>query len=87
MLDQGMTLAEIAPLLPIRTNDTVTALTLSPEANLALGQALERTKRILDEIGDMKDGQVDLDDRLRRVEKWMSRPWWRRLFRRPPWLD
>jgi len=77
-LAQGRTLAEVAPSLPVLEADVpTTALVLSPEANLALGQALERTSRLSDSV-------TDHDDRLAALEAWFREPWYRRLFGRPP---
>ena len=77
-LARGQTLADVAPSLPVLEADVpTTALVLSPEANLALGQALERTSRLSDSV-------TDHDDRLAALEAWLREPWWRRLFGRPP---
>lgn len=77
-LAQGKTLAEIAPGLPVvDPEQPSTALTLSPEANLALGQALERTARVSETVSDH-------DERLEKLERWLREPWYRRLFGRPP---
>ena len=77
-LAQGRTLAEVAPSLPVVEPEAPsTALTLSPEANLALGQALERTAR-------MSHAVSEHDDRLDRLEAWARLPWYRRLFGPPP---
>lgn len=77
-LARGRTLAEVAPSLPVLEVDApTTALVLSPEANLALGQALERTSRLSDSV-------TDHDDRLAALEAWFREPWYRRLFGSPP---
>ena len=77
LLDDGLTLAQIAERLPaIEPNQPVTALTLSTEASMALGQALERTARLTDDVSD-------LDVRVDQLERWLALPWWRRIFTRP----
>ena len=78
MMGRGMTLADIADVLPIQpaTDEASTALTLSPEANLALGSVIERARQIGDEL-------IDQDDRLRRIEKWAALPWWQKIFSKP----
>ena len=76
LLDAGLTLAQIAERLPaISADQPVTALTLSTEASMALGQVLERTARL-------SDNMSEIDDRLDRFERWLSLPWWRRIFTR-----
>ena len=78
MMGRGMTLADIADVLPIQpaTDEASTALTLSPEANLALGSVIERARQIGDEL-------VSQDERLERLESWAALPWWKKLFRQP----
>ncbi len=78
MLGQALTIEQVAARLPIiQPGEPTTALTLSPEANLALGQALERTARVSETVSDH-------DDRLKRLEDWLRLPWYRRMFGRPP---
>jgi len=74
----GMQLAEIADVLPVVPADEneSTSVVLAPEANLALGQVIERARAIGDEL-------VDQDERLRRIEEFMKLPWYRRLFKKP----
>lgn len=77
-LAQGRTMAEVAPSLPVVDPEAPeTALTLSPEANLALGRALERTSILTETV-------TDHDDRLDRLEAWSRLPWYRRIFGPPP---
>ncbi len=77
-LAQGRTLAEIAPSLPVVDPEApATALTLSTEATLALGQALERTSVLTETVSDH-------DDRLEQLEDWLRLPWYRRFFGPPP---
>jgi len=77
-LAQGRKLVEVAPGLPVVDPDQPgTALLLSPEANLALGQALERTSVLTDSV-------TDHDDRLAALESYLRLPWYRRLFGSPP---
>lgn len=88
LLDEGLDLEQVAERLPIVSPESrSTALTLSTEASLALGQALERTSRLIDSVDDH-------DDRLDRLERWArSRrtwdvlPWWRRVGRQRPELE
>jgi len=71
-------MAEVAPSLPVVDPEApATALTLSTEASLALGQALERTSVLTETV-------TDHDDRLEQLERWLREPWYRRLFGRPP---
>jgi len=78
LMDRGMTIAEVAEILSVRpSNDESHPIVLSPESNIALGTALERTKQIGDELHDQ-------DTRIDRLEKWLREPWYRRLFGRPP---
>lgn len=77
LLDGGLTLVQIAERLPaIAADQPVTALTLSTESAMMLGQALERTSRLSDNVSD-------LDVRLDQLEQWLALPWWRRIFTKP----
>lgn len=77
LMADGMTLKEIANVVAVRPADEeTTALTLSTEANLALGQVIERARAISDEL-------IDQDDRLRRLESWAQLPFWKKLFSKP----
>lgn len=77
-LDQGRSLAEVARSLSVVDREVPgTALMLSPEQNIALGQALERTARMAESV-------TDHDQRLADLEAWTRQPWWRRIFGPPP---
>jgi len=77
-LAQGRTMAEVAPSLPVVDPEApATALTLSTEASLALGQALERTSALTETV-------TDHDDRLEKLEDYLRLPWYRRIFGSPP---
>jgi len=77
-LAQSRTLAEVAPGLPVVDHEAPgSALMLSPEANLALGRALE--------VGDrLTDTAAAHDDRLAALESFLALPWYRRIFGSPP---
>ena len=76
-LAQGRTLKQIAPGLPVvDASAPSTALVLSPEANLSLGQALERTSALSVSV-------TDHDERLADLEAFFRLPWYRRLFGSP----
>jgi len=83
--DQGMQLSEIASVLPVvpADEDESTSVVLAPEANLALGQVIERARAIGDELVDQDERLVDQNERLRRIEEFMRLPWYRRLFKKP----
>jgi len=76
--ESGLKLSEIKDVLPIvpADQDSSTALTLSPESNIALGTALARTQQIADEL-------IDQDERLDRLEKWARSNWLRKIFTKP----
>ena len=83
-LREGKTIAEVAENLPqAATGSTETALTLSPEQNIVLGEVRERTRH-LDFVSD------DHEDRLTQLEaelaymRWKSLPFWKRLGTPPP---
>jgi len=83
-LRQGKTSKEVAASLPeAARGSTETALTLSPEQNIVLGEVRERTRH-LDFVSE------DHEDRLKRLERelaymrWRSLPWWKRLGTPPP---
>ena len=76
-MDRGMTIREVAEVLSIRpSNDEAHPIVLSPESNIALGTALERTKQIGDELHDQ-------DDRLTNLEEWAKQSWWKKLTTKP----
>ena len=84
MLAEGKNLKEVAELLPeAEIESTSTALTLSPEQNVVLGEVRERTKH----LGHVSQ---DHDQRIDRLEKelvflrWKSQPIWKRLTTPPP---
>jgi len=81
----GMQLSEIASVLPVvpADEDQPNPLILAPEANLALGQVIERARAIGDELIDQDERLVDQNERLRRIEEFMRLPWYRRLFKKP----
>jgi len=82
MMRQGMTLKDIAEVLPIQPANDVeqTALTLSPEANLALGGVIERQRQEGEENREINQNQ---DERLDRLEEWAKQSWWKKLFSSP----
>lgn len=83
-LRQGKTVKEVAASLPkAATGSTETALILSPEQNIVLGEVRERTRH-LDFVSE------DHEDRLKQLEaelvymRWKSLPFWKRWSAPPP---
>jgi DNA-binding transcriptional MerR regulator len=66
MLNERMTLIEIAPRLTVRTSEETTALMLPTEVSMAIGQALERTRNLVE---DTKELEIKQDDQAERLEK------------------
>ena len=74
-LAQGRTLKQIAPGLPVvDASAPSTALVLSPEANLALGQALERTSTLSVSVTDHDERLADLEAFFRLSHPKMKEP-------------
>jgi len=77
LMADGRTLAEIANVVAVRPADEeTTALTLSPEANQAVGAIMERTRALTDDVENQ-------DDRLKKLEEWAKQSWWKKLFSSP----
>jgi len=78
MMRQGMTLSDIAEVLPIQPADDVesTALTLSPETNQVIGGLVEVTRQ-------EREKNQDQDERLDRLEEWAKQLWWKKLTTKP----
>lgn len=78
MRERGMSLADIAAVLPIVPADEneATSLTLSTEQSMILGTVVERARALSDEM----DSQ---DDRIAKLEEWAKQSWYRKLFTKP----
>ena len=83
-LREGKSIAEVAASLPqAASGSTESALVLSPEQNIVLGEVRERTRH-LDFVSE------DHEDRLKRLEaelaymRWKALPFWKRLTTPPP---
>ena len=97
-IQDGMTIADAAALLPVvdPEEEKTTALMLSPEVALQVGQIIEVTDTLKEEMYRLRDKNDRLEernirleqknerneDRLQRLEARARQPFWRRLF--PP---
>jgi len=78
MMRQGMTLADIAEVLPIQPANDVpdTAMIYTPEMNMALGAVMQKQSTISEE-------QEKHDRRIRALEEWSKLPFWKKLTSSP----
>jgi DNA-binding transcriptional MerR regulator len=84
LLAEGKTIKEVAELLPpAEQSSTASALILAPEANIALGQALERTKHLGYVTEDHEDRIKLLESKIKRL-RWERLPWWKKIRTPPP---
>jgi len=97
-IQDGMSIADAAALLPVidPEEEKTTALMLSPEVALQVGQIIEVTDTLKEEMYRLRDKNDRLEernirleqknerneDRLQRLEARARQPFWRRLF--PP---
>lgn len=81
-MSEGLTLEQAAERVPvISADEQTTALTLTTEASMAIGQALERTARLSDTVSDHDDRLDRLEQLLEERRQWDALPWWRRIRR------
>ncbi|MCK5600310.1 MerR family transcriptional regulator [Candidatus Pacearchaeota archaeon] len=83
MLNERMTLIEIAPRLTVRTSEETTALMLPTEVSMAIGQALERTRNLVEDTKELEIKQDDQAERLEKLERWANQSWLKKLFTKP----
>lgn len=78
MSAEGFTLDQIANLLPVTESpdDQTTDLVTLPDFVQALQYAQDR-------VGDLQSQVDNQDDRLSRLEDWLTLPWYKRLTKRP----
>lgn len=83
-LAEGKKIAEVAELLPeAELTSTESALILAPEQNIALGQALERTRHLGHVSEDHEQRIKDLEAEINRL-RWERLPFWKKLRTPPP---
>jgi len=72
---QGMSLSEIASVLPVvpADEDQPNPLVLAPETQVLIGGVIER-QRATDER---------IDDRFRKYDEYFKLSWWQRIWKRP----
>ena len=83
-LSEGKNLKEVAELLPeAEVISTSTALTLSPEQNIVLGEVRERTKH-LGHVSQDHGQRIELLEKELAFLRWKSMPFWKRYNTPPP---
>lgn len=78
MMRQGMTLKDIAEVLPIQPANDVpdTAMILSSEQAVMVGAAYEAARRL-------EEDHKEHDERIAALERWSRLPWWKKITSSP----
>ncbi len=94
LIQQGRSPEETAALLQVVEDESTSnesALALVPSISKALTEALDTARALRSEVGDLSDqveevarAQGTTDDELLKLREWLTQPWYRRLFGKPP---
>jgi len=89
MLQQGREPEEVGKLLAVVSQENGqaepnSALVLVPSISQALGEVQEQAQAVRSILEAVADRQSEAERRVEILEAWISEPWYRRLFARPP---
>ena len=86
---QGMSLAEIRQALTVvsetpERQEEVSSLSLIPAISSELDRLDSAYHQVLSELEKLRAAHEGERERLQALEEWLSLPWWKRLFSKPP---